>query len=67
MASAWRAHDSSGSYDSGHEALEMKRRHRVWLEGNNNDGKGREEGPKMRVATVVAVCTTGRRCQQHWL
>ncbi|RWW56461.1 hypothetical protein BHE74_00036817 [Ensete ventricosum] len=63
MVSAWRADDSS----SGGEALEMKRRHNVWLKGNNDSSKGREEGAKIRAVTVVAACAAGRRRQQHRL
>ncbi|RWW40304.1 hypothetical protein BHE74_00054292 [Ensete ventricosum] len=61
MALAWRADDNSGGYDSGDEALEIKRRCRVWLEGNSGGGKGRSRaaggvGCKrlMRVAAATA-------------
>ncbi|RZS00553.1 hypothetical protein BHM03_00030274 [Ensete ventricosum] len=57
MTMTWRVDDSSGGYSSGSEALEMKRRRRVRLEGNNDGGKGKEEGMKMRVAIGVATCT----------
>ncbi|RZS23288.1 hypothetical protein BHM03_00056191 [Ensete ventricosum] len=50
MVSVWRANDS------GDEALEVKRRRKVQLEWNNNGGKGREEGMKMRAVAVVAAC-----------
>ncbi|RRT36195.1 hypothetical protein B296_00058336 [Ensete ventricosum] len=49
MVSVWRADDSGG------EALEVKRRCKVQLEGNNNGGKGREEGMKMRAVAVMAI------------
>ncbi|RZR98494.1 hypothetical protein BHM03_00027857 [Ensete ventricosum] len=43
MVSAWRADDSNRGCGSGGETLEMKRRHRVQLEGNNDGGKDRKE------------------------
>ncbi|RZR83615.1 hypothetical protein BHM03_00010289 [Ensete ventricosum] len=67
MALVWRADSGSGGYDTGNEALEMKRKCRVWLEGNSGDNKDREEGMKMRATVVVATCAIRRRCQQHWL
>ncbi|RWW60331.1 hypothetical protein BHE74_00032678 [Ensete ventricosum] len=39
----------------------MKRRPMLQLEGNNDDGKDREEGTKMRATTVVATHAGGRR------
>ncbi|RWW24549.1 hypothetical protein GW17_00011154 [Ensete ventricosum] len=39
----------------------MKRRPMLQLEGNNDDGKGREEGTKMRATAVVATHAGGRR------
>ncbi|RRT82728.1 hypothetical protein B296_00004096 [Ensete ventricosum] len=50
MTMTWRVDDSSGGCSSGSEALEMKRRRRVRLEGNNDGSKGKEEGMKMRPA-----------------
>ncbi|RWV76809.1 hypothetical protein GW17_00062464 [Ensete ventricosum] len=67
MALVWRADSGSGGYDTGNEALEMKRKCRVWLEGNSGDNKDREEGMKMRATVVVATCAIRRRCRQHWL
>ncbi|RWW41227.1 hypothetical protein BHE74_00053300 [Ensete ventricosum] len=57
MVSVWRVDDS------GDEALEVKRRRKVQLEGNNNGGKGREEGTKMRAVAVVAACC---RAEEEW-
>ncbi|RWW85398.1 hypothetical protein BHE74_00005910 [Ensete ventricosum] len=67
VALVWRADSGSGGYSTGNEALEMKRKRRVWLEGNSGDNKDREEGMKMRATVVVAMCAIRRRCQQHWL
>ncbi|RWW39152.1 hypothetical protein BHE74_00055545 [Ensete ventricosum] len=67
MASVSRADGKSGGCSNGGKALEIKRRRRVQLERNNGGGKDREEGTKMRVVAVVAVCTTGRRLHQHRL
>ncbi|RRT72297.1 hypothetical protein B296_00014152 [Ensete ventricosum] len=67
MASISRANGKSEGCSNGGKVLEIKRRRRVQLERNNGGGKDREEGTKMRVVVVIAVCTTGRRLHQHRL
>ncbi|RZS06793.1 hypothetical protein BHM03_00037520 [Ensete ventricosum] len=57
MASAWRANDSSGGYNSGGEALEMKRRHRVQFEGNI----------MRKVADVGEIWQRDQGLQLQWL
>ncbi|RRT63951.1 hypothetical protein B296_00020132 [Ensete ventricosum] len=61
MVSAWRADDSSRGCGSGGERLEMKRRHRVQLEGNNDGGKDRkEDGGKGGAMTLSPLEAQGK-------
>ncbi|RZS04070.1 hypothetical protein BHM03_00034348 [Ensete ventricosum] len=61
MASAWRVDGSSEGCCSGGEALEMKRRRKVRLEGNSGSAKvAVEDGSKGGAATSSSMEAQGK-------